>query len=43
MKDAFNPLPENTLTLGNEKKKFHWMEPDLAQQYDLAEIPSEAS
>lgn len=42
MKDAFNPLPENTLTLGNEKK-IHWMEPDLAQQYDLAKIPSEAS
>lgn len=38
----FNPLPENTLALGNEKKKLiYWMEPDLVHRYDLANNPSE--
>lgn len=42
MKDAFNPLPENTLALGNEKKRWiYWMEQDLAYRYDLADNPSE--
>lgn len=42
MEDESNPLPENTLNLGNEKK-FHRMEPDLGHGYDLAKKPSEAS